>query len=115
MLASTFPECIVEIRMSTRLGNTLEAVMVQQLEACGNQVPFACLFIVLGVCLYMVLKFRDRHVCIALIAGTNMHLVQHATRQAEAAMTLRYGPMTDAQKEQAKRQVMAHVINLQYG
>ncbi len=28
MLASAFPKCVVEIRMSTRLGNTLEAIMV---------------------------------------------------------------------------------------
>ncbi len=63
----------------------------------------------------MMLVFTDRHVCIALIAGTNMHLVQVATWQAEAAMTLRYGPMSDAQMEQVKRQVMAYVIELQYG
>ncbi len=71
----------------------------------------AYLYIVLGLCLCMVLLLVNRHICIALTAGTNKHLVRHAIKQAEAAMTLRYGPMSDAQMQQAMQQVAARATN----
>lgn len=75
--------------------------------------PVACLHIVLEVCLCMVIVFRDRHVCIALAAGTNKHLVRNTIKHAEAVMTLRYGSMSDAQMRQAVQQVAARATNLQ--
>ena len=77
------------------------------------QALVTCLHIVLEVCLCMVLVFRDRHVCIALTAGTNKHLVRNAIKQAEAVMTLRYGPMSDAQMQQAVHQVSDRTSNFQ--
>jgi len=59
----------------------------------------------------MVLLLVNRHICIALTAGTNKHLVRHAIKQAEAATTLRYGPMSDAQMQQAMQQVAARATN----
>ena len=77
------------------------------------QAPVTCLHIVLEVCLCMVLAFRDKHVCIALTAGTNKRLVRNAIKQAEAVLTLRYGPMSNAQMQQAVQQVADRATNFQ--
>lgn len=61
----------------------------------------------------LVLVFKDKHVCIAHTAGTHQHLVRNAIKQAEAVMALRYGPMSDAQMQQAVQQVADRATDLQ--
>ncbi|KAL0018861.1 hypothetical protein WJX79_001588 [Trebouxia sp. C0005] len=49
----------------------------------------------------------------ATCGGTHQHLVRNAIKQAEAVMALRYGPMSDAQMQQAVQQVADRATDLQ--
>ena len=49
-----------------------------------------------------------------LTAGENKHIVQHALKQAEAAITLRYGPMSRLQLQQAMERALLRTISFQH-